>query len=261
MADLKFVDAAFPESITGGPYDGVAGYIGGDTPHIWTKAEWAARPEKFRLPIWVRSNPTNAVEGTDDATGALAQLAAIGAPKGTMIALDSETSIDPSYVLAFYIKIKAGGYILIEYGTQSDVLQNLNPDGYYWGADWTDAPHIHVNDAGTQYVSFANYDVSEFASVLPFWNTKGVTPAAVQTFALAGTIPELVVGVSDSTLPHWYVRRLQAVLNAVWGAGLTVDGNFGASTEAAVKKMQGQYKLTQDGTVGPKTMAVVLPSL
>jgi peptidoglycan hydrolase-like protein with peptidoglycan-binding domain len=43
------------------------------------------------------------------------------------------------------------------------------------------------------------------------------------------------------------VKKLQKAL------GIKIDGNFGESTELAVKKYQKNNGLTQDGVVGPKT--------
>ena len=51
------------------------------------------------------------------------------------------------------------------------------------------------------------------------------------------------------------VKAVQYALNKLIGAGLKVDGKFGDKTVAAVKKFQKKYKLTQDGSVGPKTKA------
>jgi N-acetylmuramoyl-L-alanine amidase len=51
------------------------------------------------------------------------------------------------------------------------------------------------------------------------------------------------------------VKLLQTALNAAgFGCG-TVDGAFGAKTEAAVKKFQAKYGLAADGIYGPKTKA------
>lgn len=49
------------------------------------------------------------------------------------------------------------------------------------------------------------------------------------------------------------VSVLQAMLNATIGAGLDVDGNFGAETAIAVIRYQTWSGLTVDGQVGPNT--------
>ncbi|MBQ9264059.1 MAG: peptidoglycan-binding protein [Clostridia bacterium] len=50
------------------------------------------------------------------------------------------------------------------------------------------------------------------------------------------------------------VRNVQSKLKALGFYKGTVDGDFGAATEAAVKAFQKQYKLTVDGKVGPSTL-------
>jgi len=49
------------------------------------------------------------------------------------------------------------------------------------------------------------------------------------------------------------VKKLQARLNELTGAGLNVDGKFGAKTESAVIHFQELNNLHADGIVGPKT--------
>lgn len=172
MSNLTFVDAAYPAGIPSNMhFDGVCFYIGGDTPHIWLTSELAARKERYRLPIWVRSDPQS-VDPATDAEECLSQLSLYGAPKGTLVALDSETTIDAAWTKAFVDAINAGGYKVIDYGSQSDVFGNENPDGYYWGADWTDVPHLASGDQATQYISFSGYDESLMESTLPLWDTK-----------------------------------------------------------------------------------------
>ena len=53
------------------------------------------------------------------------------------------------------------------------------------------------------------------------------------------------------------VEELQALLNAIYGANLDVDGVFGTNTELAVKAFQKAKSLTADGVVGPKTWAAL----
>ena len=53
------------------------------------------------------------------------------------------------------------------------------------------------------------------------------------------------------------VRRLQKRMQLAGFAIPEVNGRFGPKTEAAVKALQKQAGLAQDGIVGPKTWAVV----
>ena len=172
MSDLLFYDAAYPPARKpAGVQDGVAFYIGGDTPHVWTLQEINAQNVRYRLPIFVRSNPPGP-GALADVTLAHGQLQAIGAPRGCLVAWDMETSDDPAYVAAVYGLLLAAGYKLIVYGSQNFVMGNLNPDGLYWGAQWTNVPHLVTGDVMTQYVSLTGYDESEGISTLPFWDTK-----------------------------------------------------------------------------------------
>jgi Putative peptidoglycan binding domain/N-acetylmuramoyl-L-alanine amidase len=52
--------------------------------------------------------------------------------------------------------------------------------------------------------------------------------------------------------PGAFIAMIQRRLNA-WGAGLTVDGDFGPKTEAAVIAFQKRRGLSSDGVVGPVT--------
>jgi hypothetical protein len=54
------------------------------------------------------------------------------------------------------------------------------------------------------------------------------------------------------------VRSLQLLLNGKSGAGLTVDGDCGTKTVAAIKAFQSKSGLTVDGQCGPKTWAKLL---
>ncbi|MGJ0512678.1 peptidoglycan-binding domain-containing protein [Methylocystis sp.] len=63
-----------------------------------------------------------------------------------------------------------------------------------------------------------------------------------------------VLKVGSTGLP---VRRLQSRMSAVGFNTGGVDGRFGVTTEAAVKKLQQDYRLHVDGIVGPQTWQVV----
>jgi hypothetical protein len=172
---LTFYDAAYPPNPA--PHaDGFCFYLpGGDELHAWTDAEIDAQTARYRLPVFVRSNPPG--PGAEaDVAAAVARLKHLRAPHGTLVAWDMETAEDPAYIRAVYADLKAAGFTLIVYGTQSDVTGNQAPDGLYWGADWTGTAHLHNGDAITQWVSFAGYDEDLALSSLPFWDTRPPAP-------------------------------------------------------------------------------------
>jgi peptidoglycan hydrolase-like protein with peptidoglycan-binding domain len=263
--ELTFVDAAYESAITGGPYDGVVFYLpGGDAFHPWSHGDLAARHERYRLPAWVRSNPQSA-SPTADAGACLAQLHAYGVPRGALVALDSETSIDPNWVATFAHDLNAAMYPVIDYGSQSTVFGNDNPDGYVWGADWTDVRHLASGDDMTQYANFRGYDQSVASSALPFWDTK--PPAPTQQWGDADVIlPVLSHGSAD--VPgggFWYVHRAQSLAMLSGGllgipaaAGLTVDGQYGQLTGTGIRAIQQHYGINIDGVCGPQTWSVLL---
>ena len=88
-------------------------------------------------------------------------------------------------------------------------------------------------------------------------------PAGVATGAAAltdsavpavGIWPVLRQGTANSAVT---VRSLQYLLNA-HGAGLAVDGIFGARTNSAVRSFQASHGLVVDGIVGSQTWSSVL---
>ena len=255
---LSFYDAAWPPA-SPPESDGVCVYIGGDTPHIWSMGEIAAQKARYRLPVFVRSNPPGPGAAADTAS-ALAALKAIGAPRGILVAWDTETAADPAYIGAVHGQLKAAGYTLIVYGSQGDVMGNQNPGGLYWGADWTGAEHLARGDAMTQYVSFTGYDESAGLASLPFWDCGRPPEIAVTWQQVTLKLPVLAGGMSDTALPHWYVHRVQAIANAVFGASppLAEDGAYGPATQAAIRRIQESRGITADGITGPVTWSVLL---
>lgn len=247
MTDLLFYDAAYPPD-SPPDTDGVAVYIGGDAANVWTKDQIDAQTARYRLPIYVRSHPATADPGTD-AADCLAQLARIGAPKGCLVAWDTETAADPSYMRTVYQRITAGGFALIDYGSQNDLLANEIPDGYYWGADWTGTQHIDRGDAGTQYANDGRWDLSIFVPGLPFWDTRQNSDWQETTMRKLPTITTGATGLNVRTVQGLCLARRVPV---------TVDGMYGPLTAVAVKAVQQAAGITIDGIVGPHTWAALL---
>src|SRR6266545_3809328 len=90
-------DAAFPPA-SPPKWEAVAGYIGGNTPHVWTDQEWARQQARWRLPIFTRSHDG---DPSADAAHAIRWMTAHHVPKGVCVALDFETRVDATYLHAF----------------------------------------------------------------------------------------------------------------------------------------------------------------
>lgn len=86
--------------------------------------------------------------------------------------------------------------------------------------------------------------------------TSAATTAALTASAVpaVGTWPVLRQGADNSAVT---VRSLQYLLNA-HGAGLTVDGIFGARTNSALRNYQAGHGLVVDGIVGPRSWSSLL---
>jgi hypothetical protein len=258
-ATLEFLDAAFPLDVYPVGVNGIAFYAGGDALNVWTLAEVEACPYQYRLPIWVRSDPASAV-AANDVIAFNNQLQEYKCPKGSLVALDSETSTDPAYVQGLYAGLKALGYPLIDYGSLQSVFGNDNPDGYYWGADWTNIPHLASGTVMTQYVTYSSYDESEAVSALPFWNTGQVNgendmliiPAASgKTYLLDGGKLHHVEDSADLALyTTANIMELSAPVSATEEAQLLADFPPGNPT---VTVSGSALTLTLTGTATPES--------
>jgi len=154
MADVSNPTAAGIRGMPDG-FVAVAGYIGGDTPHVWTTAEWEYFAGWRKLPIWTRTKDNSPQDGTADGWAAIQALHSIGVPgrgpaQGTPVALDLETYQDPAYVSAFAGVLEWAGFPVYPYGSASTVRGNPQCWGW-WAADWTDAEHLLPWSAITQY--------------------------------------------------------------------------------------------------------------
>jgi len=250
---LTFYDAAWPPDPPP-QTDGACIYVGGDTPHVWTLPEIVRQPARFRLPIWVRSDPLQA-KAITDAAACLRQLALIGAPRGCLVALDVETAIDPSYVQGFGTLLIAGGHPIMAYGSLPGLFHNDIADGWYWGADWTDRPHLCAGTVMTQYATFRTYDADLAETALPFWDGLSRINPTVDAWQeiLMQQLPVVQLGTANDSA----ARSVQGLCCAR-GFTVAVDGAFGPRTALAVRGIQAKAGITADGIVGPATWPVLL---
>lgn len=177
----RMYDSAWPPK-TPPAWEVAAGYLGGDTPHVWTAAEWAAQPARWRLPIWTRSNPGSAAEGAVEGAAAVLRVRQLGMPAGCAIALDYETAVDDQYLSTFDAAVLAAGYRTLLYGSLSTVEGNRQPSGGYWIAHYTGTPHLEPGSVATQYADYTrlgtDYDASLVDDSLVLWDTKPAPAAA-----------------------------------------------------------------------------------
>lgn len=115
------------------------------------------------------------------------------------------------------------------------------------GTQWTDrSGGINLDE------SVLRDDFFGGAPVLPSLTPEEMT-------AIMNALPVLSPGASDTKLPHFYVRRVQSILNGVYGATLKIDGEYGPSSVAAVRSLiQERYGLAKDGIVGPDTWSKLI---
>jgi hypothetical protein len=169
MSELSGFDAAYcpknpPQA------DVVAFYgPGGDQLNVWTQQEIEAQPARFRLPIFVRSNPLQA-SAYADAGNFLAWLRQINAPPCAVV-LDLETAVAPSYVTAFGGVVKGAGYDILPYGSSSTLFKNPVLDGYFVALPG--ATSIPSNCVAVQYGQGGGgaWDLDLFSSTIKLWDT------------------------------------------------------------------------------------------
>lgn len=175
-------DAVTPQNLNNTQYQVVAFYCGGDTPHVWTHAEVESTPQRFRLPIWVRSNPGSAIMGVSEAQEFAAQLRFLGCPNGVSVALDYELAIDDRYLLAFDAEMqRQGNWKTLLYGSLGYVEQNSKPSGGYWVAQWNNIEDFPAGCVAHQFINHPNYDSSVVSDSVVLWDTKPVIPTILRT--------------------------------------------------------------------------------
>lgn len=232
----RMFDAAYPESVVkfGVPlWEAVAGYIGGNTPNVWTKDEWnlliKLSGAQFALPIYTRSNPLSH-DPVQDARIAIDKLNFLGVEKNVCMALDLETAIAPGYVKTFDQQIVMAGWKVVAYGSKSTIFLNGKPSGGHWVADWPAVgpgrPHLYPGSAITQWAGSSNfggaYDPNLVADTTPLWRVEPMGFDADQIAFLNSMERDIIraldhndVKVAGNNYNH---KILSAKLDAITGA-------------------------------------------
>jgi peptidoglycan hydrolase-like protein with peptidoglycan-binding domain len=200
---------------------------------------------------------------------------------GVPLMIDFEPAYNANGTLASAPQISDAVDFINEYRALGGVVYLLYLPHWYWQGDLGQASLTSVIDLGMLLVSS---DYTGYSDTGPGWATYGgMTPLVWQYTSTAtlngvvnvdmnaykGSLADFEAqvtnggssgGPSEPTLTEGdtgaAVQTLQTRLN-VWGAKLTVDGDFGPATLAAVKAFQTAHNLTVDGVVGPATWAAL----
>ncbi len=157
----------------------VGGYIGGNTPHVWTRAEWDAQWAPYRLPIFTASNREDTVATAElDAETIHRALAHLLVPEGVTVCVDTETRVYGPYLSTLNAQVRP--YHLLNYGSLSYVRRNPQTSAGRWAADWTDDIFDGVdllNQDRFTAVQWASadqrhlpYDSSIITEYIPLWH-------------------------------------------------------------------------------------------
>ena len=245
---ITMFDSITPSLLPAGNY-AYAGYVGGN---------WATYPEiKARFPsanvLSIAINSSETAQCLDIEQG------------------DAAPADAPAWVLrqktprpCLYASVSAMDGVLVHLSAAGIPRSSVR----LWSAHYTGSAHIcgpstckqmSVSADGTQWTSFANgINLDESLLNDDFFGVTPSMPPTVTYASVSASLPVLAKGMTDSDLPHWYIRRVQAVLNYVYGYPCTVDGAYGVATESAVKLLQAKDGLTQDGVCGAATWAKII---
>ncbi|HET9380818.1 MAG TPA: peptidoglycan-binding protein [Streptomyces sp.] len=120
------------------------------------------------------------------------------------------------------------------------------------GADTTTAQYL-LRHYGYGIAADGQFGTATHSAVVSFQSARGLTADGVIG---SQTWPYLIVSVRQGASGD-AVRAAQTQLN-VYGAGIAVDGQFGAATDSAVRAFQSSHGLAADGLVGPQTWQTLL---
>lgn len=102
----------------------LAGYIGGDTPHVWTPLDWQiSRARGFKLiPVWVAPFAAYShSDGADAGNRALQQMQAAGLQSICCLDVESGYRVSHEYVQGFSDALEAGSCDMMLYGIANQI--------------------------------------------------------------------------------------------------------------------------------------------
>lgn len=143
MTLFRMFDAAYPPATAYPGCQAVAGYIGGNTPHVWTQAEWLRFSSLRQLPVWVGYLEDDPVQHARSAAAAAQALGWRPFRPGTWRAIvaDMEAQMDEPWLLAFGTELQSLGFLCWPYMSLS-ALPSVPPGYTVWLADWNGVPAI-----------------------------------------------------------------------------------------------------------------------
>lgn len=155
-------------------YSAVAGYIGGDTGHVWTPEQWANFRGVPKLPIYVDDFKTGRAAGESDGWDCVQKLYALGVTRGSVVAYDIEVSKDAQRAYGFTSVLNYCGFVVWLYGSRSTLL--TIPFSDYWVADYLipARPHWPVRAARScQFAANVSVDgISWDVSCIRLWQIR-----------------------------------------------------------------------------------------
>src|SRR5215469_9895656 len=159
----KCFDAAFPPQTASPGAQAVLGYLGraGQTPHVWTLAEWQRFAHLRQFPAWVPDFGNDPDHEAVAATIAMLDHGwAPGQPDTRAIVCDLETQVRPDWYQKWADRIGSEGFVSVAYGSLSTILQNAA--AHLWVAVWDGDPVIEPGQTinAHQYDSLPAVDLS-----------------------------------------------------------------------------------------------------
>lgn len=214
-------------------------------------------------------------KGHADAKAALANAKQVGMPSGRPIYFavdyDANTSAQLASVKSYFngvLSVLPKSQVGV-YGSYKVVNALKGQIGWFWqtyawsAGKWSDHNNMeqYKNEVHTGWGAGVDLDynrakTADYGQWRHGWvPTPPKPPAPAPAYKWNGKAPSgdpvLKMGVKSATR----VKDLQSALNRglFLKPPLSVDGDFGAKTTAAVKQLQKQFKLKEDGEYGPKS--------